>query len=540
MGDEIIVSDKNRFRTIKSRVEDDVKDRSDWFTRATKNRELRFQKKNTPKPIYENAPNLVEPVVADTIRELKMTIVTTLWQSPRLAQFVGLDSGSVAASEQVEDAFDFHLRRVGKTRARMAQCVDDELMYGHGVAKLVEQTGRGGRPIATFSRCSPLSVIVPTSTLDIADAERVCFIMTFSRGEFLSAAKSRQWDSVAAQAVLDWHSTNAPVPTSSDSGDCRSRFRDGQLPVSSGVVTVWEVYYVSDLGRRVCSFCPDCPDSPLSDRPWTFVALVERGEKEPPLRPWPFVQFRYEDSVGFYDSMGVPEILEGDQKEASCYRTVRGIALDFCGKPFLKGPRRATPFRFKAGEYLDGLEIMWPKTPLEDQVYGQEYARTMSRKRVGALEGIIGSVTSGDQRKTATEINALASTAVGMSTDSVDRFAEPWGEMFSMMWQFMSRDALLHGGESGILAKPTLALSVDAWAGEYAVSTGVSGRTVTQMKTLTSLTNLGQVAPFFENMASTLGAAAVKEFYMWILNTMDSDLARRVMAATKVSEIPHG
>ena len=38
-----------------------------------------------------------------------------------------------------------------------------------------------------------------------------------------------------------------------------------------------------------------------------------------------------------------------------------------------------------------------------------------------------------DQRKTATEVNAMMSAANGMSTDAVDRFAEPFAQLFSMM-----------------------------------------------------------------------------------------------------------
>ena len=212
---------------------------------------------------------------------------------------------------------------------------------------------------------------------------------------------------------------------------------------------------------------------------------------------------------------------------------MRGVGLDFCGKPFIKGPRGATAFKFKAGEYLDGREIFWPKSPLEEQVYGQEYARQMSRRRVGSLEGVIGSVTGGDQRKTATEINTLSATATGMSMDAVDRFAEPWGDMFGMMWQFMSRDALLHNGQSGILSTPKSALPIAAWAGDYAVSTGISGRSVAQLKSLSSLSSIGQLSPLFENMQASLGAPSVKEFYFWLLATLDSDLSRRVRAVAK-------
>jgi len=58
----------------------------------------------------------------------------------------------------------------------------------------------------------------------------------------------------------------------------------------------------------------------------------------------------------------------------------------------------------------------------------------------------------------------------------------------------------------------------------------VSGRSVAQQKTLAALTNVGQLAPVLENMTQTLGPASVKEFYFWIFQTLDGELARKVMA----------
>ncbi|MFA7052903.1 MAG: hypothetical protein WC328_07790 [Kiritimatiellia bacterium] len=107
----------------------------------------------------------------------------------------------------------------------------------------------------------------------------------------------------------------------------------------------------------------------------------------------------------------------------------------------------------------------------------------------------------------------MMSAANGMSTDAVDRFAEPFAQLFSMMWLHMSRHA-----------QP-------AWAGESCISTGVSGRSANQHRTLASLTNMGQLAPVIESMTQTLGPESVKAFMLWIFNTVDTELARRVMGA---------
>ncbi len=535
MDGELLAADPLRFAELKRLVGVDLADRREWFNRAERNRAERFKRTNTKKPVYDGAPNLVDPIIDDLIRELKQTCVTLLWQAPRLAQFIGLDDAGVTHAEAAEAVFDFHLRHTCKTRARISQIVDDELTFGFGLSKMVETSGRGGLDVPEFVPVSPLSVCVPTATGETAAAERVCHMMRYTLSEFRRAVTANGWDPAVAAAILKelsekkTSSSGTPADIEADRGEARARYRDGALTDSHPTLNLWEVFYETvDLGRRVCVFCPDVAAVvPLSDRPWTWVALVG-AESEPPVKPWPFVQFRNEDSAGFYNTRGLPELIEVDQKEASAYRNTRAIAIDFAGKPFLQGPKRSTPFRFRAGEYLDGAEIVWFKTPGVEHVYQQDYARNLAMKRVGSTQGAIASVTGAEQRKTATEVNALMSTSNGMSTDAVDRFAEPWSEMFAMMWQHMARAARAKAGETGLLRAAGAGLVPTAWSAEYSVSAGVSGRSVNQIRTLAALMNIGQLAPVLENMGATLGGEAVKAFYLWIFNTVDTELARRI------------
>ncbi len=390
MDGELLATDTARFATLKKLVDIDLADRREWFGRAERNRTERFKRTNTKKPVYEGAPNLVDPIIDDLVRELKQPCVTLLWQAPRLAQFIGLDETGVANAETAEAAFDFHLRHTCKTRSRISQIVDDELTFGFGLAKLVEVAGRGSLEVPEFVPVSPLSVCVPTATGEVAAAERVCQMMRYTASEFRRAVTANGWDAAAAAALLKAlaekkSATGTPADIAADRGEARARYRDGALPDSHPTLNLWEVFYeTGDLGRRVCVLCPDMPEvAPLSDRPWTWVARVG-VEKEPPVRPWPFVQFRNEDSAGYYNTRGLPEIIEVDQKEASTYRTTRAIAIDFAGKPFLQGQKRSTPFRFRAGEFLDGMEIVWAKNPGVDHVYQQDYSRNLAMKRVGS------------------------------------------------------------------------------------------------------------------------------------------------------------
>ena len=100
-----------------------------------------------------------------------------------------------------------------------------------------------------------------------------------------------------------------------------------------------------------------------------------------------------------------------------------------------------------------------------------------------------------------------------------------------------SRHARAQGGKTGLTLAGGAVLAQPAWSGEYCISTGVSGRSVNQHRTLASLTNMGQLAPVIDSMTQTLGPESVKAFMLWIFNTVDSELARRVMAsANKVGQ----
>ncbi len=166
-----------------------------------------------------------------------------------------------------------------------------------------------------------------------------------------------------------------------------------------------------------------------------------------------------------------------------------------------------------------------------DHVYQQDYSRNLAMRRVGSTQGAIASVAGAEQRKTATEVDAIMSAANGMFNDAVDRFAEPFAQLFSMMWTFMARHARAQGGRTGLMFAGSAVLDRAAWAGEYCNSTGVSGRSVNQHRTLASLTNMGQLAPVLDCMTQTLGSDAVTSSMLWIFNTVDTELARRIQGS---------
>ncbi|MDD4442935.1 MAG: hypothetical protein WC328_12710 [Kiritimatiellia bacterium] len=65
-----------------------------------------------------------------------------------------------------------------------------------------------------------------------------------------------------------------------------------------------------------------------------------------------------------------------------------------------------------------------------------------------------------------------------------------------------------------------------------------SAAAISSLLWMTALTNMGQLAPIVENMTEALGPSAVRDFYLWIFNTLDTELARRVMASASKGSQP--
>lgn len=550
---ELRASDEGRFKALRDWVREDISNRKTWAERARKNRELRYKRQATKKPLYQNAPNLAEPLIDDMIREIRTAEVSLLWQSARLAQFTGIDAAGVKHAAAAERTFDFHLRHSGRARKMIAQLIDTRLMIGFSIGKVVDKEGRNGVDVPSSVEVSPFSFVVPTDTDDVRDAERCCHILRYSTAQYWRAARDDGWDTQAARIILRRRSESVGGGAagaydsleSDEDGEGRARWRDEKLPESHGKITLWEIYYrTADAGRRVCLIHPEWPELPLYDRPWVWPAVpvtrvVQTPEgllreytayDEPPERNWPFVQFRNEDADGFYAPRGVPEIIELDQAEASSYRTVRAIAMDFCGKPYLSGQKRSTnPFRFRAGEYLDGQEIVWAESPLQKQIYQQEYARQQSARRVGSPQSAMSSTdpARGD-KKTATEVVAQSKLSTSMSADSVDRFGEPFAELFTMMWTQIARTARITGGVSGLTEQydDGGGLGAEAWAAEYCISAGVSGRTANQWQLLSNMQAVLPYIQVFPQVAQFVRQGALAE---WLFNLVDAELAKAVV-----------
>jgi len=513
--------------TLYSIVQHTLNDRSDWETRVDEWRTARLLSKTHGKqrtPPYPGAPNMAEPIIDDNVTCLTSAENSILWSSRVLAVFLPLSPSAQQHKRLAECAFDTLLRITLSVRAKVENLFDQKNECGMGLAKLTENRKvMRGEVLPDFEPVDPLDVVVPTDTKRVRDAEWVVHICRYAKRRFREEAKSRDWKN--AEKVLAYLRERALGDGDSESGSEKSRVGLADMPSSTEQVTVWEQYHWKREGgaykKYVTIYCPDAPQHVLNAYQWkwddTYVpqTVVDQATGMPTVevktvvgddRPWPFVQFRYENrSEYYYDTRGVAEKLKYDQKEASANKTAKAVMMDYCCKPFLTGSGSAAGFRFRPGDVLpQGMDFAIP--PRVDPIfdYNMDLSRAAAARRVGSPQGSFSSLDKGKDAKTATEVSQTALTHNMLSSDSVERFSESLGELFNLMWDYLTHNPVAIPaviGKTATVADPAI------YEQDFIIVPGVSGKSANPDLLLRQLMTLGQLFSQFPQMGQFVRGA---------------------------------
>lgn len=558
-------------RGLVESVQQDISDRRDWESKQGSAVEIRYGDRKPRRLPYPGAPQLWEPLADDLIDKITATEVSMLFGSRVLASFTPLDDMAARSKRDIEDAFDALLRETLTIRSRVECLFDLKNERGMSVAKLVErEVDFGGQPtvLCDFEALDPLEVVVPTATKRLRDADRVTHVIRYSVVQFLQEARRRGWgtaDELVSRlsASVGGRSEGTGTSLSSDRGVV-AKLGNRELSSSLQELVVWEIYHWraveepvpnasggvdastaasgvrTALRRWVTVVCPDFPELELSTYPWKWPdqplvhrqtdpqtgAALELTQMVPGRdRSWPFVQFRRENRrPWYYDTRGVPEKVENDQREATTYRNTKATIVDYFCKPFLKGNQAmASTFKFKPGESLpDGVEMVWPEgvNPVFD--YSTDMARAIASRRVGSPEGGLSSADRKREVKTAREVSTTMEVHNQYATAAVERFGEPLAELFTLMWQWLQYNPR----PLPIPANPIGRIPPEVFQLGYQISIGVSGR----------LANPDMMLRYMESASPLLRALPqVGQFIrgdqmaMFIFECIDAKLARRLV-----------
>ena len=529
------------YSELKEKVIRDLTARTEWSRKDEEiiRRRLGYRPRYKTKP-YPGAPNYVEMVIDDVVREKTDQEISMLFNAPRVCHVAPLDDMTPEQRADIEVAFDSYMRFiVPQGRAKIEELLDCKNARGFSVAKLTRTFSPiMQRLISDFLAKDILDIIVPCDTKHLQDSDYVCDVLRYTPRDVRRVAKEKSWDEAAVERALTVAKRKDDL-TGRTTGIEQDTYQKTKTLVgittsTTEYLVVWEVYRYADEtdaarnpelidGRRMVSvFCPDLPEMPFAEFPWRengttiadpALAAAALNEQKAVMvanvvetvgadKPWPFVQFRYEQrSCRWYDSRGAGHLVMDEQIGATAMRNAEAKMIEFFLTPMLKGNvQNSQNVNFTPGSVLpDGVDFVKPPDIPQQFSFSRNDFKATAGRRVGA-NGVYNYSTRMSEtrkvQKSATEIDSEDQRGSLVSSASVDRFNEPMAELCQMLWADMARLTLplpmISPASAGNPSAPASALQPDIYAKRVMLIPASSA------KTLNPDTQLGRFMQMFQ------------------------------------------
>ena len=465
----------------------DISDRSSWSKTDAEimKRRMAERKSKRTKP-YSGAPNGVVPIVDDVTREVTNQNITMIMNAPRMAHIIPIGPMDTDSKSYAEQAFDTYLRYILRARPKMEEADDTKTARGFSVMKVFRTEHPRYGQLPDFDTIDPRDVIVPSNTKDIQGAERIVHILRFTKREIRQRVE-KGWSKAAIDEVIKSAKTDesgAPSGSSEDSTLETTKHLIGLTTsgTNTKTIVVWEEWCYAnqwiaekfkdiEKGRKCCIiYCPDKPDTILHAYPWkeddvyaplspeelqaeTILAGIEMRDIQPTKlvslgkdRCWPFVQPRFEyRSRYYYDTRGVGHLCMDDQIYATGIFNAKMTWMDYISNPMFEGdePENSSNFTAEPGAKLpkSWKIAQMPNVPGALD-FGIDYHSRTAGRRAGAGSMYSFSEQVSQSRKlekTATEVQFDQARTAQVSSAAVDRFNDPWQELFQQLWDDLAR-----------------------------------------------------------------------------------------------------
>jgi hypothetical protein len=492
------------------RIRADMRSRDKWLQDDEKilKKRLSERKAKRNKP-YPGAPNFVVPIIDDSVRDKTDMEITMMANARRMAHIIPLQAGiDGEARARAELGFDVFLRHIIKAVPKTEEGLDMKNARGFAIFKVLRTQDPRWGLVPDFEARDCRNIIVPPATKEIQKAERItddsCY---YSERELKALAKDRP---LMKAAVVD------EVVRAHQDRDARNgnenrdmlKVTEGLIGVdvsgnASKEIAVWEHYTYADefiadqdeagsvvVGDKVrILFSPTLTEKLLEVEAWREEDQVEvlpeaelmqemasalmegrepvttrvlRGKE----RPWPFIQARYENrSRYFYDTRGLGKLLMDDQLQATSEKNAKMVLLDYFQVPMYQGSgnRAGTNITHEPGSFLpDNVQAVQPPQIPQQFDFDVEQAKRTAARRSGTLGQYEFSANlSATKRvqKTATEVSEESARGGMISSASVDRFNNPWTELYMQLWEDLKRlkivlplinDQMEYAGDTGL------------------------------------------------------------------------------------------
>tara|TARA_R110000822_G_C15334655_1_gene495035 strand:+ start:1363 stop:3312 length:1950 start_codon:yes stop_codon:yes gene_type:complete len=518
-------------------IQQDISDRQTWNNKDNLILKRRLGERPKTSLPYPGAPNPVVNIIDDNTSQRTDVEISMIMNSPKFAYFLPIGGTEQKLASQAQQGFDTLLRHFMNYRSRKEQSVDTKNARGFSIDKVIreEHVDIPGGVLPAFETIDPKDIIVPSNSKCVQKLERIAHVIRMSRREFEDTGKPvternvtmRGWKHT--EKILERLQESSGSSDDSYNGDedntisvterligiNASNFRDNQIVVweVAHYATEWDVKNApSDIDLKVGERClsyiaPDVPNLLLKIRPWRLPDIIEElsiedaekeiiaaveEDREPVLvrttraegvRPWPYIQHRFENRSPFwYDSRGIGHLVMDNHLTATGLKRRKMIYADYTTNPMFEnsgdGVQEAN-FRFRPGGVMPkGLTMaQLPQAPAS-----MDFDIDQEKREAGQRSGAGNSQFSGQAQenrklqKSATEVNAEMAIASTLSSASVDRFNDADRELFRQIWEECAKlEIELPIIEAG---KPPSVMSKDAYQGKYVIVPAASEKTI--------------------------------------------------------------
>jgi len=384
----------------------DLHSRSTWDNRQSEFWQLRRHGLPRTRPPFPNASDVHIPLCDTAIEQLKPYYFAQLYTSDRLATFVPVSPLAKSVKPELigilEEWFDFELKNRSNFEREIIRAVDYMLERGRGVLKIwYDEDERKLK----FQAISPQYIIVPPSTIELQNADRIVHVMHYSVDAYLREEQFNHDEEVIRRIAgrgVRYH--NEPRFEERMIAEGITHFRNDDE------IVLWEVWRRVPEGWEVSTISPVDPSVEVRE---TFLCPYDFAQTEkhkPPLPP--FVDFEYEiiGDQDWYAPRGIVELAGVYQQEMKKLIDLQNDYATFILSPLYKSDSMppGTSLRLEPGSIVPGdvQPVPLPQLPFSVDKLILLF-RDLAERRVAMPDYGMTQVRQPKEPRTATEISAI-------------------------------------------------------------------------------------------------------------------------------------
>ena len=419
-------------RDLAGAIFSDLKDRVTWDSRQSMFYRMRhngLRRKSKPWP---GASDAHFPLSDTIIEKLKPYFFQQLFATDQVAQFTPIKGDALVYATGSAQWFDYQLKQKSNLEKEILAAIDSMLTGGRGVMKVFwgdkGSSYKGDGMGLVYQSIDPQHIIVPAWTTKLEDADRIVHVQNYSQEGYRRNKLFKQGDEFIRRITGEGDSKKGDLEKRQD-----MYRREGLTFNQDDSICVWETWTRDEKGKWWCeTFSPLEPEVDIRE---PYQLPYKHGMP-------PFCAFEYEvKDQRWYSPRGVCEMVAVHEAELCKLMNEKNDYMTMVNRPLFRSAREipnAANLKFNPGQILpfDIQPVQMPQPPISfDQSLVQ--VRDLAEQRVATPDFGLSQTFSVQERRTATEINAIGQMFHQSSDLRLRVFRMGLNQLYRMSWDLL-------------------------------------------------------------------------------------------------------